>query len=204
MKKHWNVRPLADFLAGFSATRGVLPAVSLAVVLGGCVTLSARPAIDTVPQVDLARYAGTWYEIARLPMWFQRECVASQAHYTPLASGTISVKNECTTITGTHQQAEGIARVVDPGRNSRLNVAFDNWFARLFGSSQDGNYWILSLDPDYQRALVGTPDRRYLWILSRRPTLDTEHYEAFVQVARQLGYPVEDLIQDHHPTTPSP
>jgi apolipoprotein D and lipocalin family protein len=99
------------------------------------------------------------------------------------------------TESGGVEQAEGVATVVDPKTNARLTVVFDNWFARLFGSSREGNYWILDLDPEYRTAMVGTPDRRYLWILSRTPQLKDSIYQRLVERARQLGYPVSDLIK---------
>ena len=91
--------------------------------------------------------------------------------------------------------------MVDPKTNARLMVVFDNWFARLFGSSREGNYWILDLDLEYRTAMVGTPDRRYLWILSRTPQLEDSTYQRLVERARQLGYPVSDLIQARAPVS---
>ena len=88
-----------------------------------------------------------------------------------------------------------MATVVDRTTNARLTVVFDNYFARLFGSSREGNYWILALDPDYRTAMVGTPDRRFLWILSRTPQLDNAIYRRLVEYASQLGFPVSDLIR---------
>jgi hypothetical protein len=99
--------------------------------------------------VDLSRYVGTWYEIARLPMWFQRHCVDSKAIYSSRSDGAIGVHNECVTDTGKVEQAEGVATVIDAKTNARLTVVFDNWFARLFGSSREGNYWVLDLDPEF-------------------------------------------------------
>lgn len=105
-----------------------------------------RDILPTVPSVDLARYAGAWYEIARLPMWFQRHCVSSKAVYTLRPDGAVGVHNECVTDRGGVDQAEGVATVVDTATNARLTVVFNNFFARLFGSSREGNYWILALD----------------------------------------------------------
>ncbi len=85
--------------------------------------------------------------------------------------------------------------MVDLKTNARLTVVFDNWFARLFGSSRERNYWILDHDSEYRTAMVGTPDRRYLWILSRIPQLGDSTYQRLVERARQLGYPVSDLIK---------
>lgn len=163
--------------------------------LAACAGVERTATLPTVSYVDLERYTGTWYEIARLPMWFQRHCVDSKAVYTSRPDGAIGVHNECVTDKGSLNQAEGIATVVDEKTNARLRVVFDNFFARLFGPSREGNYWILDLDQDYRTALVGTPDRRFLWILSRAPKLEEETYRRLVNKARQLGYPMEKLIR---------
>jgi len=168
----------------------------LCLLVGGCAGVGSRADLSTVASVDLGRYAGTWYEIARLPMWFQRHCVDSQAVYTLRSDGRVGVHNECVTDDGGLAEAEAVATVVDAKTNARLMVVFDNWFARLFGSSREGNYWILDLDPEYRTALVGTPDRRYLWILARAPRIDDGTYNRLVQLARSLGYPVENLVRD--------
>jgi len=172
--------------------------LALAIVcftLGACAGVVSKSDLSTVESVDLSRYVGTWYEIARLPMWFQRHCVDSKAIYSSRPDGLVGVHNECVTESGGVEQVEGVASVVDPKTNARLTVVFDNWFARLFGSSREGNYWILDLDPEYRTAMVGTPDRRYLWILSRIPQLEDSTYQRLVERARQLGYPVSDLIK---------
>ncbi len=167
----------------------------LCLMLGACAGVDTRGELSTVASVDLSRYAGTWYEIARLPMWFQRHCVDSKAMYSNRSDGAVGVHNECVTDTGKVEQAEGVATVVDAKTNAKLTVVFDNWFARPFGSSRDGNYWILDLDPEYRTAMVGTPDHRFLWILSRTPQLEEATYRRLVERAQQLGYPVSDLIR---------
>ncbi len=166
-----------------------------ALLIASCAGIESKQPLQTVASVDLARYAGTWYEIARLPMWFQRHCIDSKAIYTIRPNGTVGVHNECVTDTGGLDQVDGIATIVDTQTNAKLAVTFDNFFARLVGPSRDGNYWILDLDPDYQTALVGTPDRRYLWMLSRSPHLDEVTYQRLVGKAQQLGFPVSDFIQ---------
>jgi apolipoprotein D and lipocalin family protein len=181
--------------------RARLGLMVLCLTLGACAGVDSRGDLPTVASVDLSRYAGTWYEIARLPMWFQRHCVDSKATYSSRPDGAIGVRNECVTDTGGIEQAEGVATVVDTKTNARLTVVFDNWFARLFGSSREGNYWILDLDPEYQTAMVGTPDRRFLWILSRPPQLDEVTYRRLVERAQQLGYPVLDLIRASRPAS---
>jgi apolipoprotein D and lipocalin family protein len=176
--------------------------LSVAMVGGfvtGCAGIESRPDVSTVPAVDLTRYAGTWYEIARLPMWFQRHCVHSKAIYALRAGGTMGVHNECITAFGEVEAADGVAVVVDPRTNARLHVVFDNWFSRLFGPSREGNYWILDLDSAYRTAVVGTPDRRHLWILAREPQLEDASYQRLVEVGRKFGYPVAELIRNQRP-----
>ena len=168
-------------------------------MLGACAGVGSRGDLPTVESVDLSRYAGTWYEIARLPMWFQRHCVASKATYSSRPDGAVGVRNECVTDVGGLEYAGGVATVVDAKTNARLTVVFDNWFVHLFGSSREGNYWILDLDPEYRTAMVGTPDRRFLWILSRTPQMDEVIYRRLVERAQQLGYPVSDLIHARRP-----
>ncbi len=182
-----------------SRTGAILAAAALCLILGACAGVEPRDTLRTVSSVDLARYAGTWYEIARLPTWFQRHCVDSKAIYTSRSNGAIGVHNECVTDSGRLEQAEGVATVVDTTTNARLTVVFDNFFARLFGSSREGNYWILALDPEYRTAMVGTPDRRYLWILSRAPHLDEATYQHLVTQANRVGFPVSDLIRTNRP-----
>lgn len=185
---------------------GFIPTISLGLVVVGSLLFSAcagrdsRAPLTTMPSVDLNRYTGTWYEIARLPMWFQRHCVDSKAVYTTRPDGAIGVHNECVTDTGGLDQADGVATVVDPTTNARLTVVFDNFFARVFGSSREGNYWIIALEPDYQVAMVGTPDRRYLWILSRTPVLEGPVYQRHLRLAQELGFPISDLIHTKRTT----
>jgi apolipoprotein D and lipocalin family protein len=164
-------------------------------IMAGCVGMESRQPLPTAPSVDLTRYIGTWYEIARLPMWFQRHCIDSKAIYTILPDSKIGVHNECVTDSGTLDQADGVATVVDPTTNARLAVTFNNFFARLVSPSREGNYWIIDLDLDYRIAMVGTPDRRYLWILSRRPHIDDLTYQRLVTKAEALGFPISELIK---------
>ena len=175
--------------------------VLLSLTLGACAGVDSRGDLSTVESVYLSRYAGTWYEIARLPMWFQRHCINSKAIYSSRPDGAVGVHNECVTESGAVEQADGVATVVDTRTKAKLTVVFDNWFARLFGSSRDGNYWILDLDPEYRTATVGSPDRRYLWILSRTPQLEESTYRRLVERAQQLGYPVSDLIKARRPAS---
>jgi apolipoprotein D and lipocalin family protein len=161
-----------------------------------------RVPLTTAATVDLARYAGTWYEIARLPAFFQRDCVASRAEYTVLASGKVGVTNRCRTRDGDERSIRGEAEVVDRTTHARLLVRFDTWFAFLMPAPRTGNYWILDVAADYQTALVGTPDFRHLWLLARTPEIGPERYPAMVARARNLGFPVERLVRDEWPARP--
>jgi apolipoprotein D and lipocalin family protein len=160
-------------------------------LLAGC---GKRPPPPVVAHVDLGRYAGRWYEIARLPAFFQRVCVRSWADYEPVAFDRLAVVNTCDTSSGERRSVRGEARVVDPATRARLLVTFDTWFAWLMPRPRTGNYWIFALDPAYQTALVGTPDRSYLWILARHPRLEPAQREALVAEAQRLGFDTSRLV----------
>lgn len=128
-----------------------------------CACATRLPPPTTVASVDLSRYAGEWYEIESFPNWFQSGCAATRAIYTPQPDGRLQVVNTCQR-RGRTSSIEGTARVIPGSNNSKLKV-------RFFGPFE-GDYWILDLDPAYRWAAVGTPDHRYLWILSRTPQID--------------------------------
>ncbi len=149
--------------------------------------------LPTVPSVDLARYAGTWHEIARLPNLFQASCDRSWARYEPRADGSLAITNACVTRRGRCRQAVGSAEPVLCSGNARLRVRFSG-LASLVPVPRAGNYWIIALDDDYRWAMVGTPDRRFLWILSRDTCLEPRVYAGLVSQARDLGFAVDRLI----------
>ena len=181
--------------------RPVLLVAFLVVI--GCEGKESGGALPTAFGVDLSRYVGTWYEIARLPMWAQRKCVASRAEYRLLDSGEVGVRNACVTTSGEQISIEGVATVVDREQRAKLNVRFDQWAVKLVGwftLSEQGNYWILRIDPDYRWAVVGTPDREYLWILARTAPMDDATYQDLVAFSQRLGSQTERLIR----ATPGP
>ena len=149
--------------------------------------------LATVDQVDLQRYAGTWYEIARLPQWFQRGCYDSTATYSLNDDDTVKVVNRCQREGDEPSEAEGTARIVPDSGNAKLKVRFDNWVSKLIPTITEGNYWIIALDKDYQTVVIGEPSREYLWILARQPELNDDQYQALVQVAEDKGFPVDQL-----------
>ncbi len=150
---------------------------------------AAEAPLDVVPSVDLNRYAGKWYEIARLPNRFQRDCAGNTtATYTLRRDGKITVLNECRKADGRQKSAKGTARVADAkGPNTKLKVTFFWPFS--------GKYWIIDLDPEYRWAVVSEPTRDYLWILSREPQLDAALYEQIVERAKQRGFDTGKLLK---------
>ncbi len=178
----------------------LLPLLAL-LLLSGC---GEEKPLATVKQVDLEQYAGTWYEIARLPQWFQRGCFDSSATYSLNDDGTVKVINRCQREGEEASEAIGTARVLPDSGNARLKVRFDNWVSRLIPTITEGNYWIIALDQDYQTVVIGEPSREYLWILARQPQLPDDQYQALVQVAESKGFPVEQLERnrDLRPATP--
>lgn len=157
-----------------------------------------RASLQPVAPVDLQRYAGRWYEQARLPNRFEKTCAGQvTADYTPLPDGTVHVLNRCEQADGRIDEAAGIARTVAvsglPGAG-RLKVRFaPSWLAWV--PFAWGDYWILRLDRDYQVSLVGTPDRQYLWVLSRAPVLDAAALQAELDYARSLGFDVDRVVR---------
>ncbi|MCO7610288.1 lipocalin family protein [Pseudomonas chlororaphis] len=164
-------------------------------LLAGCATSrddSLAP--KTVNHVDLKRYQGTWYELARLPMYFQRNCAQSEARYTLLPEGNVAVLNRCLTPEWKWEEARGTATPQVPGKTDKLWVEFDNWFSRLLPGATKGDYWVLYVSDDYKTAIVGNPNRRYLWLLSRTPEVNETVREELLSKARQQGYDTTRLI----------
>jgi len=167
--------------------RRLLPALAL---LAACSTEPGPGTPRTVGQVDLARYAGQWYEIARFPTSFQDSarirCEYTTATYTPRPDGKVSVVNRCRNglAGGAESVAEGTAYSASPG-NDRLRVTF---FWPFYG-----DYWVIGLDPDYRWAVVGAPGRDYLWILSRTPQMAPADRDAAIAIARREGFDTTKL-----------
>jgi apolipoprotein D and lipocalin family protein len=154
----------------------------------------ASTPVTPVADLDLERYAGTWHEIARLPMWFQRKCASDvTAHYTPRADGTVAVHNACVTAEGKTIASDGVARRPDAYGRAKLEVRFApawlSWVPLVWA-----DYWVIALDDDYRWAMIGQPGRKYLWILSREPSLDRKTFDALKQQATAMGYDLAPLI----------
>jgi len=171
--------------------------VSLGLGLTSCTTnMRSVNTPPTAARVDLKRYVGRWYELARLPMPFQKADEAAIAEYGSNADGTVSVHNIAIRPDGTQHDIRGYATVLNPPDNTKLAVRFSTWFGPLIPVPKEGNYWILHVDDLYQEAIVGTPDRKYLWLLARTATIPEARYTALVAKAKALGFDVSRLIKD--------
>ncbi len=154
----------------------------------------AEPApLQAVPAVDVPRYMGTWYEIAKYPNWFQKKCVSStQATYSLQADGRVQVHNRCKTDKGEWSEALGAARQVGGPTSAQLKVRFaPEWLS--FIPMVWGDYWIIDLDPQYQWVLVSEPRREYLWVLSRTPQMPAATYQQLQTKLVALGFDLKRL-----------
>jgi len=154
------------------------------------------PPLDVVPAVDLNRYAGVWYEIARLPNRFQKQCSGDvTATYTVLDDGRIKVVNRCRNEKGEIEEAEGEAkRSGDDAPAAKLKVRFAPAILSFLPFVW-GDYWIIVLAPDYSYAVVGDPARKYLWILSRTSVLDESTYKNILDQVKAKGYDLTSLAK---------
>lgn len=151
------------------------------VLLAGCAGPAPAPPGVAVEQVNLVLYQGLWHEIASSQPWFQEGCVCTQAHYT-LHGPEMAIKNSCRrhSATGREYARTAIATPVPDTGDAQLSVSF-HWPFR-------GGYWVIGLDPDYQWALVGSPDRKNLWVLARQPRLDPGLLSRLLETAKQKGF----------------
>ena len=157
-------------------------AVALLLFWVTAAAVAKAPPLAVVDEVDLDRYLGTWFEIASYPAWFAKNCTGVTAEYSVREGGGITVVNRCHkgAIDGPLKEARGRAKVVDPATNAKLKVSF-------FGPFW-GDYWILELDPEYEWVVVGEPKRKYLWILSRTPSLDQDTLDEILSRLPEKGY----------------
>ncbi len=162
-----------------------------ALILGQSSNLFAmggqRPDLEVVNSVDFNQYVGKWYEIGRLPQSFEKGCVGVTAEYQLRTDNKVNVINTCrkSSCEGRVSTANGLARVVDPKSNAKLKVSFFWPF--------EGDYWILELDPKYAYAVVGSPDRKSFWILSRNPSLSKSLKEDILARFVSKGFNFETL-----------
>ncbi len=153
----------------------------------GCTSTNYAP-LDVVNKVDVQKYLGNWYEIALLPNSFEEGCNCTTAEYSIIDATTLRVINRCRkdSVNGEIDEAKGKAFIVEGSHNAKLRVQFF-WPFR-------GDYWIIDLDKEnYQYAVVGTPSRKYLWILSRSPKMDEQLYNSLIEKCKAKGFDVTKL-----------
>lgn len=149
--------------------------------------------LATVPAIDVPRYMGRWYEIAKFPNGFQRKCVGNtQAQYQLQSDGSLQVINRCKLASGQTDEAIGVARQIGQADSPKLQVRFaPSWLSLI--PAVWGDYWVIALDDNYQWAAVSEPGRAYLWILSRTPRMDVQTYTSLLERLSALGLEVQKL-----------
>lgn len=169
------------------------------------VVLSLLPAasaetepLATIASLDVSRYMGRWYEIAKYPNWFQRKCVGdTSAEYSLKPEGGVQVINRCRMENGEWNEAMGLARQIGGSTSPKLEVRFaPAWLS--FIPAVWGDYWVIDLDPAYRLVAVSEPRREYLWVLSRDRAVSKDAYEALLQRLRQRGFDTGKLETTPH------
>ena len=169
----------------------ILLSLASTLILSACanqaVYRQSPESLKSVPFVNIDRYLGKWYEIYRLPNWFEdNDCITVTAEYSLRDDGHVSVLNSCYK-KEKKQDAKGIAKIVEESNNSKLRVSFFRPFY--------GDYWILDLANDYSWVLIGEPSGKYFWILARDKKLSPELEESLLVKAEKLGYLRKDLVK---------
>ncbi|BDU52079.1 lipocalin family protein [Limnohabitans sp. INBF002] len=160
---------------------------------------AALPPVTTIAALDVPRYMGTWYEIAKFPNRFQRKCLANtRAHYLAQTDGSVQVLNSCTTADGNTIDALGLAKQVGPATSPKLQVRFApawlSWLPQVWG-----DYWVIDLDAEYQLAAVSDAKREYLWVLSRTPRVPAKTYDGLIERLKAQGFDVQQLELTQQP-----
>ena len=177
--------------------KSAFAAIALSIISLNTTTQAETAAPQAVERIDIQKYAGKWYEIAHLPIFFQRKCIANiTAQYSANADQTIGVLNSCRIANGEMISSEGVAYSQNQG-NSKLKVSFLPKGLRWIPLTK-GDYWVLRVDSEYKVALVGGASNKYLWILSREPQLDEATYQSYIETAKHYGYDVTKLIKLPH------
>ncbi|WP_296943240.1 lipocalin family protein [uncultured Massilia sp.] len=172
--------------------RFLLPALFCCAATAAAAAEPAPP-VAAIPSLDVPRYMGTWYEIAKYPNRFQKQCASSTtATYTLEPDKTVRVVNRCLRADGRPDTAVGSARQVGAPTSAVLQVRFaPAWLSFL--PMVWGDYWVVDLDPDYTLAAVSEPKREYLWILARTPAVPRAAYDALLARLRSRGFDLEKL-----------
>lgn len=191
-------RVFAPHRSGTPVVRAKVVAVALCLVPLCAIAdeqAAALTPLTTVAALDLNRYMGTWYEIARYPNRFQKKCVGdTRADYSVNPDGTVKVTNQCRLANGTDDLAIGAARQVGPVHSPKLKVRFAPAWLSIIPLVW-GDYWIVDLDNAYQLVAVSEPKRQYLWILSRTPQVNRAAYDGLLARLRDMGFDLRKLVK---------
>jgi apolipoprotein D and lipocalin family protein len=173
--------------------------VFLWVLPSAAVWSQSLPPLQSVKSLDVPRYLGRWYEIAKFPNRFQRQCVSdTSADYTLLPEGHLRVLNQCRQADGEWQRAVGLAKQVGDEQSARLEVRFaPAWLSFL--PFVWGDYWVVDLDDKYELVAVSEPARAYLCVLSRSPVVDASRYAALLARLTAMGLDVSRLEKTPQP-----
>lgn len=171
----------------------VLLCTTLNISAQNTTTPATLPPVNTIATLDVPRYMGTWYEIAKFPNWFQTKCATNtRAQYLALTDGSVQVLNSCVTADGSTMDALGQARQVGPATSPKLKVRFApawlSWLPVVWG-----DYWVIDLDTDYQLVAVSDAKRDYLWVLSRTPQVNAKAYDALIERLKAQHFDVQKL-----------
>ena len=173
-----------------------LKKISLACLLAASAMTPAfaKTQVQAVEQVDLNKYLGQWHEVVRKPLMFQKDCAYNvTANYSLNAKGNVAVDNRCYKADGSMKQSKAEGFVQNAPANSKLKVSFLPKAIRWIPVAR-GDYWVLKIDQDYQTVLVGEPNKKYLWVLSRDPQPNKAVVDEYLNYAKSLGYDLNDLI----------
>ncbi len=170
-----------------------LPLSSLQLAAQTTTASESLPAVTTIASLDVPRYMGTWYEIAKFPNRFQAKCVANtRATYLTQNDGSLQVLNSCLMADGSTMDALGLAKQVGGKTSPKLEVRFApawlSWLPMVWG-----DYWVIDLDADYQLAAVSDAKREYLWVLSRTPQVNARAYDALIERLKAQHFDVHKL-----------
>ena len=176
-----------------------LAKITFAMAIGASSILTLAHAqtepLQAVEKIELNKYLGTWHEVVRKPLYFQRKCDSNViANYSLNKNGNIKVDNSCYTKDGKFKQTIGEAFVQNAPSNSKLKVSFLPKIIRWLPVGR-GDYWVLKIDENYETVLVGEPDKKYMWILSRSQQPQPEVVQEYLNYAESIGYDLSDVIK---------
>ena len=176
-----------------------LAKITFAMAIGASSILTLAHAqtdpLQAVEKIELNKYLGTWHEVVRKPLYFQRKCDSNvTANYSLNKNGNIKVDNSCYTKDGKLKQTIGEAFVQNAPSNSKLKVSFLPKIIRWLPVGR-GDYWVLKIDENYETVLVGEPDKKYMWILSRSQQPQPEVVQEYLNYAESIGYDLSDVIK---------